>query len=72
MRDFLGAGRSEEIVFVRGATEGINLVAQSWGRANLRAGDEILITNLEHHANIVPVADRRPADGRRAEGGTRR
>ena len=54
VRDFLGAGRSEEIVFVRGATEGINLVAQSWGRANLRAGDEILITNLEHHANIVP------------------
>jgi cysteine desulfurase/selenocysteine lyase len=54
VRDFLGAGRSEEIVFVRGATEGINLVAQSWGRANLRAGDEILITHLEHHANIVP------------------
>ncbi|MCW5952128.1 MAG: SufS family cysteine desulfurase [Propionibacteriaceae bacterium] len=54
VRDFLGAGRSEEIVFVRGATEAINLVAQSWGRANLRAGDEILITHLEHHANIVP------------------
>ena len=54
VRDFLGAGRAEEIVFVRGATEGINLVAQSWGRANLRAGDEILITHLEHHANIVP------------------
>ena len=54
VRDFLGAGRSEEIVFVRGATEAINLVAQSWGRTNLRAGDEILITHLEHHANIVP------------------
>lgn len=54
VRDFLGAGRSEEVVFVRGATEGINLVAQSWGRANLRPGDEILITHLEHHANIVP------------------
>ncbi len=54
VRDFLGAGRSEEIVFVRGTTEAINLVAQSWGRANLRAGDEILITHLEHHANIVP------------------
>lgn len=54
VRDFLGAARSEEIVFVRGATEGINLVAQSWGRKNLRAGDEILITHLEHHANIVP------------------
>ena len=54
VRDFLGAARSEEIVFVRGATEAINLVAQSWGRKNLRAGDEILTTNLEHHANIVP------------------
>lgn len=54
VRDFLGAARSEEIVFVRGTTEAINLVAQSWGRANLRAGDEILITHLEHHANIVP------------------
>ncbi len=54
VRDFLGAGRSEEIAFVRGTTEGINLVAQSWGRANLRAGDEILLTHLEHHANIVP------------------
>ena len=54
VRDFLGAPRSEEIIFVRGTTEAINLVAQSWGRANLRAGDEILITNLEHHANIVP------------------
>jgi cysteine desulfurase/selenocysteine lyase len=54
VRDFLGAGRSEEIIFVRGATEGINLVAQSWGRKNLRPGDEILITHLEHHANIVP------------------
>lgn len=54
VRDFLGAARSEEIVFVRGATAGINLVAQSWGRKNLRAGDEILITHLEHHANVVP------------------
>ncbi|MGC3953329.1 MAG: family 2A encapsulin nanocompartment cargo protein cysteine desulfurase [Propionicimonas sp.] len=54
VRDFLGAARSEEIVFVRGATEGINLIAQAWGRQNLRAGDEILITHLEHHANIVP------------------
>lgn len=54
VRDFLGAARSDEIAFVRGSTEGINLVAQSWGRKNLRAGDEILITHLEHHANIVP------------------
>jgi cysteine desulfurase/selenocysteine lyase len=51
---FIGAGDPHEIVFVRGTTEGINLVAQSWGRANITAGDEILITWLEHHANIVP------------------
>ncbi len=54
VRDFLGAARAEEIIFVRGATEGINLVAQSWGRKNLLPGDEILISQLEHHANIVP------------------
>lgn len=52
--DFLGAGSAQEIVFVRGATEGINLIAQTWGRKNLREGDEILISHLEHHANIVP------------------
>ncbi|MDD5460062.1 MAG: family 2A encapsulin nanocompartment cargo protein cysteine desulfurase [Methylococcales bacterium] len=51
---FLNAPSSEEIVFVRGTTEGINLIAQSWGRQNLGAGDEIVITWLEHHANIVP------------------
>ncbi len=51
---FLGAGSPEEIIFVRGATEGINLIAQSWGRRNIRAGDEIVISHLEHHANIVP------------------
>ena len=54
VRRFLGAPSAQEIVFVRGATEAINLVAQSWGRRNVRAGDEILITWLEHHANIVP------------------
>jgi cysteine desulfurase/selenocysteine lyase len=54
MQRFLGAARPEEIIFVRGATEAINLVAASWGRANLRPGDEILLTNLEHHSNIVP------------------
>ncbi|MFM6922708.1 MAG: aminotransferase class V-fold PLP-dependent enzyme, partial [Polynucleobacter victoriensis] len=43
-----------EIVFVRGTTEAINLVAQSWGRQNLKEGDEIILSNLEHHANIVP------------------
>ena len=51
---FLNAPSSEDIVFVRGTTEGINLIAQSWGRQNLLAGDEIVITWLEHHANIVP------------------
>jgi cysteine desulfurase/selenocysteine lyase len=51
---FLGAASAREVVFVRGATEGINLVAQSWGRAFLRPGDEVLITELEHHSNIVP------------------
>ncbi|PPE73389.1 cysteine desulfurase [Solimonas fluminis] len=51
---FLGASSPEEIVFVRGATEAINLVAQSWGRQNVREGDEIIVSHLEHHANIVP------------------
>ncbi|MBM3202444.1 cysteine desulfurase [Candidatus Woesearchaeota archaeon] len=51
---FLNAQHSHEIIFVRGATEGINLVAQSFGRSHLHAGDEILITAMEHHANIVP------------------
>jgi cysteine desulfurase/selenocysteine lyase len=54
VRGFLGAARSSEIVFVRGATEAINLVAQSWGRHNVMAGDEILVTAMEHHSNIVP------------------
>jgi cysteine desulfurase/selenocysteine lyase len=51
---FLGAGSAGEVVFVRGTTEAINLVAASWGRTNLRAGDEILVTGLEHHSNLVP------------------
>jgi cysteine desulfurase/selenocysteine lyase len=51
---FLGASSPEEIVFVRGATEAVNLVAQSWGRQNILSGDEIIISHLEHHANIVP------------------
>ena len=54
VRRFVNARSVNEIVFVRGTTEGINLVAQSWGRQNLASGDEILITWLEHHANIVP------------------
>ena len=53
-RAFLNAADEKEIIFVRGATEGINLVASSWGRANLQAGDEIILSVLEHHSNIVP------------------
>jgi cysteine desulfurase/selenocysteine lyase len=51
---FLNAADSKEIIFVRGTTEGINLVAQSYGRKNVGAGDEVLITAMEHHSNIVP------------------
>jgi cysteine desulfurase/selenocysteine lyase len=51
---FINAEKADEIVFTRNATESINLVAQTWGRKNLAAGDEIVLTELEHHANIVP------------------
>ena len=51
---FMGAASADEIVFVRGATEGINLIAHSWGTANLKAGDRIMLSQLEHHSNIVP------------------
>jgi cysteine desulfurase/selenocysteine lyase len=54
IRGFLNATDASEIVFVRGATEGINLVAQTYGRSHVRTGDEVLITTLEHHSNIVP------------------
>ena len=54
IQQFIHAAHAEEIVYVRGATEGINLVAQSYGRANWCAGDEIIISEMEHHANIVP------------------
>ncbi len=54
VRRFLGAADAREIVFVRGTTEAINLVAQSYGRKNIHPGDEILLTEMEHHANIVP------------------
>jgi cysteine desulfurase/selenocysteine lyase len=53
-RRFLNAAEASEIVFVRGATEGINLVAQTLGRIRVQAGDEVLITAMEHHSNIVP------------------
>jgi cysteine desulfurase/selenocysteine lyase len=51
---FLNAASPNEIIFVRGTTEGINLIAQTWGDQHLQAGDEIILSNLEHHANIVP------------------
>jgi len=54
VKNFIGASLTEEIIFTRGTTEGINLVASSWGRANLQPGDEIIISTLEHHSNIVP------------------
>ena len=54
VRGFLGAAEAKEIVFVRGTTEAINLVAATFGRQNVGAGDEILITAMEHHSNIVP------------------
>jgi cysteine desulfurase/selenocysteine lyase len=54
VRRFINAASEREVIFTRGTTEAINLVAQSWGRANLGAGDEIVISHLEHHANIVP------------------
>ena len=54
VRDFLNAASEREIVFVRGVTEGINLVANAFGTTHVRAGDEILITWMEHHSNIVP------------------
>jgi cysteine desulfurase/selenocysteine lyase len=54
IRKFIGAAHREEIIFTQGTTEGINLVARAWGDANIRAGDEIVLTEMEHHANLVP------------------
>ena len=54
VKSFINAAFPEEIIFTRGATEGINLVAYTWGRKNIRAGDEIIISGMEHHSNIVP------------------
>ena len=54
VRRFINAASTEEVIFVRGATEGINLVAQTHGRRNIGPGDEVLISGLEHHSNIVP------------------
>ncbi len=54
LRSFLNAADASEIVFVRGTTEAVNLVAQTYGRSHVEAGDEVLITAMEHHSNIVP------------------
>lgn len=54
VRAFINAARARECIFVRGATEGINLIAQTWGRQNVTEGDEIILAELEHHSNIVP------------------
>ena len=65
MQKFLNAPKVGSIVFTKGATESINLVANSWGLENLSKGDEILITEIEHHSNIVPwqmVADKTGAE----------
>ena len=51
---YLGAASADEIVFTRGTTESINLVAQAWGRKHLRKGDAVLLTEMEHHSNLVP------------------
>src|SRR5262245_31743291 len=53
-RAFIGAEKATEIIFTSGTTAGINLVARSWGEANIKAGDEILVTTMEHHSNLVP------------------
>lgn len=54
VRRFINAPRAEEIIFTKNATEGLNLVAYSWGKANMRKGDIVVLTQMEHHANIVP------------------
>src|SRR5690606_34621744 len=54
IRKFINARSKREIIFTRGTTDGMNLVAQTWGRANLKAGDVVLSTQMEHHSNIVP------------------
>ena len=54
VRAFINANADEEIIFVRGTTEAINLVAESYGRSNLSSGDDVIISTMEHHSNIVP------------------
>jgi cysteine desulfurase/selenocysteine lyase len=54
VRQFINAETREQVIFTKGTTEGINLVAQTWGRQNIKAGDEIIVSTMEHHSNIVP------------------
>ncbi len=54
VQHFINADSREEIIFTKGTTEGINLIAQTWGRQNIKEGDEIIVSNMEHHSNIVP------------------
>ncbi len=54
VKKFINAANKREVIYVRGTTEGINLVAQTWGRANLKTGDTVVLTQMEHHSNIVP------------------
>jgi cysteine desulfurase/selenocysteine lyase len=54
VKNFLNAADAHEIIFTRSATEGVNLVAQTWGRQNIKAGDEIIVSEMEHHCNIIP------------------
>lgn len=54
VKEFIGASSREEIIFTRGTTEGINLVAYTWGRQHIKEGDELIISGMEHHSNIVP------------------
>jgi cysteine desulfurase/selenocysteine lyase len=54
VQEFIGAAAAEEVIFTSGTTEGINLVAYTWGRQNIGAGDEIIVSGMEHHSNIVP------------------
>ncbi|HRF95399.1 MAG TPA: aminotransferase class V-fold PLP-dependent enzyme, partial [Aggregatilineales bacterium] len=53
-KHFINAKSKREIIFTKGTTEGINLVINTWGRANLKSGDVVLLSQMEHHANIVP------------------
>ena len=67
IRAFINAASTKEIIYTRGTTEAINLVAYSWGRANVRAGDLIVLTIIDHHSNIVPWQILAAANGARIE-----